>query len=47
MTTLRLKPEGIDGSHFRFSGTELHFNALPDYETPLDDDADRVYNLTD
>lgn len=43
---ITLKPEGIDGSRFRVSGTELHFNALPDYETPLDADKDGVYHVT-
>ena len=41
-----LKPEGTDGSHFRFNGTDLHFNARPDYETPLDADGDQVYHVT-
>ena len=37
---------GVDGSRFRFSGTELHFNATPDYESPLDSGGDNVYNIT-
>ena len=40
-----LEPKGEDGSHFRFSGGQLHFNAQPDFETPLDANKDRVYNL--
>ena len=43
---ITLEPEGADGTHFRFSGTELHFNAQPDYEAPQDADKDRVYHLT-
>ena len=43
---ITLTAEGVDGARFRFSGTELHFNALPDYETPLDDGGDGTYNLT-
>ncbi len=41
-----LSPKGTDGTHFRPSGTEIHFNALPDYESPLDADGDRVYHVT-
>ena len=42
---ITLKAEGVDGTRFRFSGTELHFNALPDFETPLDSGTDNVYNI--
>ena len=41
-----LTPKGTDGTHFRPNGTEIHFNALPDYESPLDADGDRVYHVT-
>ncbi len=41
-----LEPTGIDGSHFRFSGGQLHFNAQPDFENPLDSGNDNTYELT-
>ena len=41
-----LKPQGVDGSLFRFSGTNLYFNATPDYKNPLDRGGDNVYNIT-
>ena len=43
---ITLVPKGDDGKLFRFSGTELHFNALPDFETLLDADNDGVYRVT-
>ena len=42
---ITLEQDGEDGARFRFSGTELHFNAQPDFETKLDADGDGVYNL--
>lgn len=41
-----LEATGTDGSHFRFSGGQLQFNAQPDFEKPLDSGRDNVYNLT-
>ena len=43
---IALVPKGVDGTHFRFNGRELHFNAQPDYETPLDSGGDRTYHVT-
>ena len=42
---ITLVPKGDDGKLFRFSGTELHFNALPNFETPLDTGEDNEYNI--
>ena len=42
---ITLIPKGDDGSLFRFSGTQLYFNAQPDFETKLDSDNDNVYKL--
>ena len=41
-----LRPEGVDGSRFRFNGNALEFNAQPNFETPLDDGGDNTYNVT-
>ena len=43
---IALVPKGVDGTHFRFNGRELHFNAQPDYESPLDSGRDRTYHVT-
>ncbi len=40
-----LRPEGVDGSRFRFNGNALEFNFQPDFEAPQDDGKDNTYNV--
>lgn len=37
---------GVDAALFAMSGDELTWADAPDYETPLDDDGDNVYDVT-